>query len=449
MRKNLVDLVVQNLKPENKSYYCMAESEKGFGVLVYPSGTKTFVFKYKVDGFQKLLTLGEYPATSLKDARDEYVKALSKVKDLRKGKADGADPVKEIKLKAERRIKEDVEHRLAPTVTKLISEYIEKHAVPNKRGWAEDKRILERDALPTWGKRKAQDITKRDVVLLLEKIVERGSPGSANNNFKIIRKMFSFAVERDILEQSPCTGVKMPAPLIRKDRYLSEEEIHTFWNALDDCHVSDDVKRAIKLILVTGQRPGEVIGMHTSEIDGNWWTIPVERSKNKRAHHVYLTGTALDLIGPLKKLDSKTKEMKPKGYIFPCPHIGKDKAIENTVPAQVIRRNLAVPVLVNGKPVFDEKGKPLTENKLGVNNFTPHDLRRTCATFMSKIGIMDEVIDAVLNHTKQGIIRTYNVNRYDKEIQAALESWERKLINIVTEKKKNNVIPIAAGRKAA
>lgn len=441
MKKKLVDLVVQNLKPESKSYYCMAEGEKGFGVLVYPSGAKTFVFKYKVDGVQKLLTLGEYPTTSLKDARDEYVKALSKVKDLRKGKADGVDPVKEIKLKAERRIKEDAEHRLAPTVAKLIEEYIEKHAKPNKRGWAEDERILEHDALPTWGKRKAKDITKRDVVLLLEKIVERGAPGSANNNFKIIRKMFSFAVERDILEQSPCTGVKMPAPLIRKDRYLTEEEIRTFWNALDTCHVSDEVKRALKLILVTGQRPGEVIGMHTSEIDGKWWTIPVERSKNKRAHHVYLTRTALDLIGPLEILDSKTKEMKPKGYIFPCPHTGKEKAIENTVPAQVIRRNLAVPVLVNGKPV--------TENKLGVNDFTPHDLRRTCATFMSKIGFMDEIIDAVLNHTKQGIIRTYNVNRYDKEIQSALESWERKLNSIITKKKKDNVTPIAAGKKAA
>jgi len=188
----------------------------------------------------------------------------------------------------------------------LIDEYIEKHAKPNKRGWAEDKRILERDALPAWGKRKAADITKRDVVLLLEKIVERGSPGSANNNFKIIRKMFSFAVERDILQISPCIGVKMPSPLVIKDRALSEQEISTLWRALDTCHASDEIKRALKLILVTGQRPGEVIGMHPREIDGHWWTIPAERSKNKRSHRVYLTKTALELIGP-----------ECNGYVFP------------------------------------------------------------------------------------------------------------------------------------
>lgn len=108
----------------------------------------------------------------------------------------------------------------------------------------------------------------------------------------------------------------------------------------------------------------------------------------------------------------------------------------------------AIPVLHNGKPVYDASGKPVTENILGVSGFTPHDLRRTCATFMSKIGFMDEIIDAVLYHTKQGIIRTYNVNRYDKEIQQALEAWERKLNSIITAKE-SNVIPIKAGKKSA
>ena len=449
MKANLSnDAVVRNLPLADKPYYCMSDDkkEKGFGVLVYPTGSMTFVFRYKIDGTQKLLKLGEYPKEKLAYLRAEYLKASLRVKDLRRGSADGVDPVAKIKREKLQRIAEAAAQSQLLTVSELITEYIDKHAKPNKRGWKEDKRILDHDALPVWGKRKAADITKRDVVLLLERIVERGSPGSANNNFKIIRKMFTFAVERDILQQSPCVGVKMPAPLIRKDRYLDENEIRIFWNNLDSCHVSDDVRRALKLILLTGQRPGEVIGMHTDEIDGTWWTIPVERSKNKRAHHVYLTASALELIGELKVLDEKTNEMKPKGFIFPTPLTKKIQHIENTVPAQAIRRNLAVPVLVNGKPVFDKKGNPITENKLGVADFTPHDLRRTCATFMSKIGFMDETIDAVLNHTKQGIIRTYNVNRYDKEIQQALESWERKLNSIITGSE-SKVIPIS--RRAA
>lgn len=201
------------------------------------------------------------------------------------------------------------------------------------------------------------------------------------------------------------------------------------------------------MILVTGQRPGEVIGMHTDEISERWWTVPVERSKNKKAHRVYLTDTALGLIGPLKVLDDETGEMKPKGFIFPCTAIKKNQAMGRLSISQVVSRNMAVPVLVNGKPVFDRKGNPVTENKLGVADFTPHDLRRTAATFMSQIGFMDEVIDAVLNHSKQGIIRTYNLNRYDKEKQQALEAWERKLNNIINDTESAKVIPIT--RKVA
>lgn len=432
------DKFIKNLKPAEKE---IRRSEgNGFTIRVMPSGVKTWLFLYTIDEKRRCKNLGQYPDVSLEKAREKFDEAKKMVKK-------GIDPLTVEDQKND-------EQRKAPTVAKLIDEYIEKHAKPTKRGWAEDKRILDHDALPTWGKRKAADIKKRDVVLLLESIIERGSPGSANNNFKIIRKMFRFAVQRDIIEHSPCDGVVMPAPLNRGDRVLSESEIKAFWNSLDTCHVSDDIKHALRLILLTGQRPGEVIGMHTSEIDGKWWTIPAERSKNKKAHRVFLTITALELIGALEVLDPKTKEMEPKGYIFPSPRINKDadgnplpvKPIEVSAIAHVIRRNIAVPVKVDGKPVFDKEGNPVTENKLGVADFTPHDLRRTAATFMSQIGFMDEVIDAVLNHTKQGIIRTYNLNRYDKEKQQALEAWERKLTAITTGKQ-SKVIPMK--RKAA
>ena len=449
---NLNDIIIKNLKPAEKEY--TRREKGGFGLRVHPSGTKTFFYLYRVDGKRRFLNLGEYKdklhpsGVTLEDARIVFEIERGKVTALKAGRSDGHDPAQVKKAAAEKRVTAAEDVLKLPTVATLIEDYIEKHAKKKKRGWAEDERILQHDALPAWGKRKAQDITKRDVVLLLEKIVERGSPGSANNNFKIIRKMFNYAVEKDIIKITPCAGVKMPADEVRKDRYLTETEISAFWTNVDTCLSSDEVKRALKLILVTGQRPGEVIGMHTSEINGSWWTIPAERSKNKREHHVFLTKTALDLIGPLKVLDLKTKEMKPKGFIFRCPHIGKERSIENTAPARVISRNLAIPVLHNGKPVFDEKGKPVIENKLGVEKFTPHDLRRTAATFMSKIGFMDEIIDAVLNHTKQGIIRTYNVNRYDKEIQQALEAWERKLNSIVEGKESGKVISIGS-KKAA
>lgn len=450
------DILIRNLKPEDAEY---TKREKGgFGVRVLPTGRKVFFFLYRVDGQRKFLNLGAYrtrenpDGITLADARTEYELQSARVKALKAGRVEGVDPV-EIKKQAKDTRQE---HAKAQTVSDLITEYITKHAKPTKKSWKDDERILRKDALAAWGTRKAKDIKKRDVVLLLESIVERGAPGSANNNFKIIRKMFRFAVQRDILEHSPCDGVVMPAPLKRGDRVLSESEIKTLWGKLDTCHASDEIRRAIKLILTTGQRPGEVLGMHSCEIDesGRWWTIPVERSKNKKAHRVYMTDTALDLIGPLEVMDKKAGEMKPKGFIFlsTCPkgkvltdtgeEVRKVQPMWRQAAAKVINRNLAFPVLVKGKPVFDAKGVPVTENLLGIADFTPHDLRRTAATFMSQLGCMDEVIDAVLNHTKQGIIATYNLNRYDKEKQAALESWERKLISITTGKKADNVIPM-------
>ena len=415
MKKTLfTDKMIRALKPEPSDY---SRSEgNGFTIRVMPSGVKTWLYVYAFDGKRRKMNLGQYPAISLEDARSRFEDARRQVKN-------GVDPMAAAEQAKVERIK-------APTVADLIDEYIEKHAKPHKRGWAEDKRILEHDALPAWGKRKAADITKRDVVLLLEKIVERGSPGSANNNFKIIRKMFSFAVERDILQISPCIGVKMPSPLVTKDRALSEQEIGTLWRALDTCHASDEIKRALKLILVTGQRPGEVIGMHPREIDGHWWTIPAERSKNKRSHRVYLTKMALELIGP-----------GCNGFVFPSPRTAL-KPIEVNALAHVVRRNLKSPVKINGQEVFGKDGQPVTENKLGVASFTPHDLRRTANTLMASCKIIKEHRERVLNHTLERLDGTYNLHDYDDEKQMALETLERKILQIINGSAAGKVVPI-------
>jgi len=158
------------------------------------------------------------------------------------------------------------------------------------------------------------------------------------------------------------------------------------------------------LILVTAQRPGEVIGMHVDEIDGRWWMIPAERAKNEKAHRVYLTDLALELIG-----DTADKE-----FIFPSPHKKKDQSIGSNAMVVAIRRNL---------------------DDLKTEYFTPQDLRRTAATFMAEMGAMDEVIDAVLNHVKSFVIKVYNQYRYDKEKQATLDKWARRLQLILTGEK--------------
>lgn len=414
------DTMIKKLKPEESDY---TRSEgNGFTIRVMPSGSKTWLYLYAVEGKRRKMNLGQYPDVTLETARARFEEAKKQVKN-------GIDPLDVEEQKKLERIK-------APTIADLIDEYLTKHAKVNKRRWQEDERLLNKEVLPLWGKRKAADITKRDVTLLLEGIVERGAPAMSNQTLKLVRKMFNFAVERDILQFSPCVSVKALAPNNKRDRTLSEQEIKTLWNSLDTASVSDEIRRSLKLILLTGARPGEVAGLHEREIDGHWWTLPADRSKNSEMQRTYLTDTALSLIG----------EYQGKGYVFRCPHESKEQPIAAHAQAVAVRRNLNWPVLHKGKPVFDGKGKPHTENRLGVDQFTPHDLRRTAATMLAQMGFSDEVIDAVLGHKKAGIIKVYNRHKYDNEKQQALEALERKILSII-EGTESKVIPLR--RKSA
>lgn len=422
----LSDKAVKALKPKDAKYYIhgdMSNGRHGFAICVNPGGTKSWFFIYRFENKRYFLPLGKYPDMSLEEAGkmfDEHWKIY----------ASGKNPATvEDDKKAER--------EAAPTVKELGADFIKRHSKIVKKSWEEDQRILDKEVYPAWGKRKAADIIKRDVITLLDKVVDRGSPQTANNIFKILRTLFNWAVEKDRLKISPCIGIKAPAPLNLKDRAFSVDEIKTFLKSLNgvDLSMTNEVKRALKLILITAQRPGEVSGMHTREIDGNWWTIPAERSKNGKAHRVYLSPLAMDIItdaiDEVKAARKIKAETKYDGFVFPCPHRAKDKAIERHALSKALKRNES------------EDGL----STLGVATFTPHDLRRTAATFMAESGELDEVIDAVLNHSKQGIIRIYNLYRYDKEKQLALESWARKLASITAGTEAAKVIPI--GRKTA
>lgn len=395
------DLQIKRLQAKAERYDIREGGGEGFGIRVSPSGHKTWLFFYDFDGRRRRMTLGIYPEVSLKDAREKHGDALKLLRN-------GTDPAT---LEAEKKL----ERRLSPTMEELVQEYIEKWAKPRKKTWGEDKRSLEKDVIPAWGKRKAKDITKRDVILLLEGVVERGAPVQANNLFEKIRKMFNFAVERDILQHSPCQGVRPLTQRTPKERNLALEEIRTLWPGLDKAAMSEETRRALKLILVTAQRPGEVVGLHSSEIHGQWWTIPTERAKNKRPHRVFLTPMALELIG------------KKEGFIFESPKGGKP--IDVNALAFALRRSLKV----------DEETKTA---KLPMEHFTPHDLRRTAASQMAALGF-GVIVDKVLNHTDRRVTAIYDRYGYDKEKQTALEAWSRKLEGMIKGANQSNVISLA------
>lgn len=408
------DTMIKKLKPDATEY---RKSEgNGFSIRVMPTGFKSWLYLYVFDGKRRCMHLGHYPEVSLESARDKFETARKMVKN-------DVDPMTVAEQAQE-------ERRKAPTVTELFDDYMVRHAKLNKResSWREDERLFKVNVEPRWGKRKAADIKKRDCIALLDGYADR--PALCHNVMKLTRKMFNFAVEKDVLEHTPFTGVKVPVELESRERILSEAEVRKLWTTeLPKAGMSDAVKRIIKLLLLTGQRVGEVCGITPDEIDGHWWTLPPERTKNNLTHRVYLTDMALELLG------------KPSnGYYFLSPVTKTDDQdnpiynyIDENAVANAIRKNLK-----DYQPRRPIKGEKVImvqvpeEKKMELAHFTPHDLRRTFSTFLAQIGFHDEIIDAVTNHKKQGVVRIYNRYKYDKEKQQALEAWEKMLTSIIT-----------------
>jgi integrase len=469
----------------------------GFGIRLYPAGEKTWFYIYTIEGKRRFFNLGHYPFVSLADARDKHREA-KKLVEL------GMDPAAVAENQKEAR-------RLEPTVAELADEYMEKHAKRNKKSWKDDEYMLNKDILPAWGHLKASTIRKRDVVLLIETIFDRGAPIQSNRVRSLIVKMFSFGVDRDLLQASPSVGVKKLASENARDRVLSEDEIRTFWHGLynPDIIMSDLVKRMLKLVLVTAQRPGEVAGMHSLEIEGRWWTIPPERSKNGEEARVYLSDLAMELIGSIKE-----------GYIFESPKTKpgdheaavnlamshgetRDTTFKNVAAYGVATHNgaghirsmsaimadakqtimdmersadqdaasksifgksweeaqkivgtenrhitanaMAVALTRNIKkynpgkknyqrgPYKNKTPDPVERNRLGVEPFRPHDLRRTASTCMGELDIRESIIERILNHKRRdGVAWIYNRYAYDPQKQKALESWSRRLSVLVS-----------------
>jgi integrase len=402
------DAKIRSLKPKSSRYEIWEGGRNGFGIRISPHGRKSWVFMYWFEGMQKRMTFGVYPEMTLEKAHSAHAKA-------REHLINKIDP-------SELLIQTNIAHRSSPTVSQLVNEYVEKWAKPRKRTWKEDARMLSKDVIPKLGKRKAKDIKGRDIVLLLDGIVERGSPIAANRTLRVIKKMFSFAVKRGILDASLCMEIDPPAKENQRERVLNEEEIKMFWFGLDKAKMSDATRLVLRLLLITAQRKGEVSQAEWSEIDlkNGWWTIPKERSKNERIHRVPLSRMAIDIFRQAKVRLGDSK------WVFPS---SKDQPITPRSISRAIRNN-------SGKISSDSpKHTPPYGDFFKINHFTPHDLRRTATSMMASLGISEFDVSKVLNHTIQSVTnKHYNQYNYDKEKQKALEVWEKKLKNIITRK---------------
>jgi integrase len=331
------------------------------------------------------------------DAREQARKALA---DVQKG-----TDVAEVKQ----------EERRGDTFGELAERYIAEYAkIKNKPGTLREKeRVIKVDLKPAWGHRKAADITRREVIALLDEVAARGAPIHANRVLALVSSIFNWAVAKEIVPATPAVRLLKPGHEQSRDRVLEDEEVRKVWQALQP--ESSALASVFRLLLLTGQRRSEVREMRWSELDlkSGWWTIPSERTKNKLTHRVPLVGEAL---GILKSLEAGKGDTD---YVF----VGKG----GILPVQ----NLAKPL----KRVIKRSGV----------SFRVHDLRRTLSTNLGRLRVDEDLISKVLNHfDKKNVTGIYNRYRYDREKRMALVKWDRGLRELLTGRSESaKVVAIA------
>lgn len=418
-KRLLEDAIVKNAKPSDRRYEL--PDGQGLFLSVVPSGQKSWTLRYRFERRQKRMNLGRYPAVSLSRARDKQKAALEDI-------GNGVDPVE--KAKAQER-----ERKTAPTFEALLNEFANhKKGLKGKPTATHQKRLITKDVLPVWKKRKTASITRRDAVLLIDKVRER-APVTANRLQTVLVRMFNFAAEQGIVQFSPLVGLRRTGEESR-DRVLSDGEIKKFWAVLDVENKTIDMyvvtKLALKMILLSGQRPGEVCGMTWDEVQDGVWIIPDSRTKTKEVQHLPLTDMMMELLESARVYCGESR------FVFTSPrsplyhHKKSQKARPKEDDVHLSRLALSRAVLRH----WEEMG-------FDGQRFTPHDLRRTLRTRLAELKVKPEIAERVLGHKQQGVEGIYDRHLYIAEKREALEQWQTKLREIVgIEGQDRNVLPL-------
>jgi integrase len=370
----------------------------GLYLLVQPAGAKSWAVRYRHAGASRKLTLGSYPALDLKTARELASVALRAV-------AEGRDPTQEKRAERERGAPD--------TIADLAEQFLNRHVRRNnrKRTIEATECILRRHVLPRWKNRLAASLTRRDVFDLLDAIVEDGTPIAANRTKTVLTTMFAWAVERDILAASPCTKVKKPSKETERDRVLTDTELVAVWKAADT--LGGPYGAMVQLLALTGARRNEVAGMRWSETDvdvtapfgqSSTWTVPKERAKNGQAHALPLSRACLEILNSQPRRGDLV--LSNDGATAASNYSNMRKRLDALLPADMAPWRL-------------------------------HDLRRTLATGMARLGIAVPVVEKCLNHVSGsfgGIVGVYQHHDFAAEKRAAFESWARHVEELVGNK---------------
>ena len=404
--KKFTDVSIAKLKQQN-ARYVVTEGE-GLYLEVSPKGLKVWKHLYKVAGKNRWYKFGTYPAMLIASAREENQR-------LKRNTDQGRPPVNTVGLNGN-----------SPFID-VFEEWQSKAVSRKGRPWSESykrniRQMFKNDVLPYLEGYKIKDVHRTDLQAVLDLVLKRNANSRALQLYRSLSRLLNYAAERGYINTSPMIHMTEVGSQGKKSRFLDSAEIKVFIESLSDSYMAQSTAHALELILRTGQRPSEVCGATIDEMQGDWWVIPGTRTKNGLEQRVPLIERIKGLFG----------EANEHGLFFPSMGDPK-RPIASTVLSKGLRRSLTGHEKVKDKTVTIPIDTP----------FTPHDLRRTCATHLGELGFMDEIIGAVLNHKKQGITGSiYNQHTYDSEKQKAMLAWERKLQRIITGDNKGKVVNI-------
>lgn len=406
---NLTDAKLKALKPPAAGQHEISDSVvPGLRIRVGKSGTKTFIVRKRVGGKLKNITVGRFTARlGVGEARKKARLVLSDIEA-------GGDP-------SGRGGRRGRAGKGGATVRTLWPAYKAEKA--HLRTIGEVERTFDRYILPAIGDRLADAVSRADVTNMIDDIAAT-APVMARNTLAQLSAFYTWALPRlDRLPANPCRDAGRPAKPKARDRVLTDDELRELWKIAD----ADKWPwgPGLKLLILTGQRRGEVFGAEWTEFDlkARTWTIPEHRAKNGIAHTVPLSETAVAIVKALPKA-------KDSNRLFPAA--GNPDAATSGVEKAVVRWRKSLAKALEDQPV---------------PHWRLHDVRRTVATGLQRLGIRVEVTEAVLNHvsgSRAGIVGVYQRHHFTAEKRHALDAWAAELERIATAEDRGNVVALHA-----
>jgi integrase len=391
-KRTLTELYIRKVKPEKNRVLIWDLKQHGLVLVVEPTGMRAWKCIYSFHGRPRWLHIGKASAIGLADARKIAAELMLQV-------IKGKDPAAERKAE-----------RGAGAFTDLAARYVEEYAKSNNKSWRQGDGLVRRYALPRWGKLQAATIARADVKALMRSIE---APVLANQVLAAVSAVFTWAMREEILPANPCKLVARN-PVKSRERVLSDSELPKFWNAFGEAGTQG---RALKVILLLGQRPGEISHMRHEHVRDGWWEMPGEPvpelnwpgTKNGASHRVWLPKPVRGIIA----------SEETTGFVLGRrPAHGLD----------AVMRDIC--------------------NTLGVNEkVTPHDLRRTFSTKVTALGFGREALNRVTNHKEGGIASVYDRFGYSEENKHIIEAVAAHILALAEGKpEESNVVPMAARR---